>query len=97
MKKIISLLLALVLVFSCTIPVFAAEVSMPNNVSGYQLPGNPDIYVDLENPADIIGELDEEASCVFSIELDASESSQTRDIHIPNVFYYTTIRRNSMG
>lgn len=85
MKKIASLLLAFVLILSCAIPVFAAEVSIPDNVSGYQLPGSSDIYVDLEDPADIIGELDEDASCIFTIELDASESSQTRDIHIPNI------------
>lgn len=85
MKKFVSLLLVLVIVLSCTIPVFAAEVSVLDKVSEYQLPGSSDIYVDLENPADIIGELDEDASCTFTIELDASESTQTRDIHIPNI------------
>lgn len=33
MKRLASLVLALVLVFSCTIPAFAAEVEMPTSVT----------------------------------------------------------------
>lgn len=90
MKKILSVLLTIAVIFSFTITVFATDFAAEANATvqayaSYQLNGDSDIYVDLEDPAALIGELDEEASCITTIELSPTEPSQLRDIHVPNI------------
>lgn len=92
MKKFMSVMLSLIMIFSLSVPAFATDTtSIPEApeqaFASHQLPDNPEIYVDLEDPSALIGELDEDASCITTIELDSpsSEPIQAQDIHIPNI------------
>ena len=90
MKKLLCCFMALVICLTLPVSAFATDFVSTATVSdqsfdAYLLSGNSDVYVDLEDPADLIGELDEDASCMITIELGSAGSAQPRDLHIPNI------------
>ncbi|MGO5114666.1 hypothetical protein ACTQ33_06495, partial [Candidatus Avoscillospira sp. LCP25S3_F1] len=91
MKKFLSFILVLAIICTISISAFATESTSifgePEQAfASHQLPDDPDIYVDLEDPSALIGELDEDATCTTTISLDSPGAGlvQPNDIHIPN-------------
>ena len=90
MKKFLSLLIILSMILS--FPAFAVDTAAgletpEQTFASYQLSDNPEVYVDLEDPSALIGELDEDASCIMTVELDSASSGeiQPNDLHVPNI------------
>lgn len=91
MKKFLSFIIVLSMIFSFSVTALAVDsASIPEApeqaFASHQLPNNPEVYVDLEDPSALIGELDEDASCTMTIELNSSSSEdiQPNDLHVPN-------------
>lgn len=92
MKKFLSLMMVLSMIFSFSVTSLAVDTATTpetpaQTFASHQMPNDPEVYVDLEDPSALIGELDEDASCTMTIELNSpsSDDVQSNDLHIPNL------------